>query len=66
MKDYFTKLFLTLLIVAVAFGILIGLNALFDFWGVICGFVAFMGLGIWAYNYSNKKERESCPNYKKN
>lgn len=66
MKDYLIRLAITIVVVAATFGILIGLEALFGVWGVIGGFLGLVGLSIWGYNYSNKKEQESCPHYNEN
>ena len=59
-SEYLSKLFLTLVIVAACFGLLIGLHSLLGVWGVVGGFVTLIAAAIGIYNYNLKKEKESC------
>lgn len=63
---YLPKLGLTILLVALAMGFLALMYNICGVWGVVGGFVGLIGLSIWHYNYTNKKEAEKCPLNKKN
>lgn len=64
MKEYLLNLFKTLVIVAIGMSLLILSFNFFGLTGIIVTFAALIGLSIWHFNYSNKKEIENCPHKK--
>lgn len=62
-SEYIPRLIITLITVAIGFGLLILSYNLFGVIGLIVCFALIMGAGIWFYNYTNKKEE--CPRQNK-
>lgn len=58
----FLKILMTFGIVAVCMGLLFFLGKVIAPWAAVVGFVIIVGLGIWYYSWSEKKEAERIAN----